>query len=253
MSSSTCWWPRILKTVRRSHPTVPRRQHPVTRASTCWAALSMPAQQWGTYSCTVGWRSLGATTLQPSRLRTRCPTAHGVDRDHRPAEFEDTEQGRNSRDLVGLAADGPIRTPTLGRACPPRPGRRWTSCCCSVSRLPHPSPRQSARGSAGIRSVSLATAISSGGEMNPTLPLDPTMPKSRAPSSHLALGQVGPTPGQTSCAQCQEPPLRLDLRRLRIEPQLRDWIIVSRYRRTNGAPTASSRRGAAVAPGTPWS
>ena len=89
--------------------------------------------------------------------------------------------------------------------------------------------------------------------MNPTLPLDPTMPKSRAPSSHLALRQSWSNTGPDIVrAQCHEPLLRLDLRRLRIEPQLRDWVIVSCYSPTNGAPTPSNRRAQARGGSGAW-
>jgi hypothetical protein len=78
----------------------------------------------GTDSHSVGWMSLEAITVQPSRLRMRCPVAQSIDLDYRPAEFEDTEQGRSSRVLVGLAADGHPSEPhpLVGPALPPRSG-----------------------------------------------------------------------------------------------------------------------------------
>ena len=80
----------------------------------------------GTNSRSVGRMFLGATTLQPSRLRTRRPAADGVDRNHRPAQFEDTEQHWNIMNLAGVAADGHPSEPQplVGPALPPRSGHR---------------------------------------------------------------------------------------------------------------------------------
>jgi hypothetical protein len=97
--------------------------------------------------------------------------------------------------IAGISLDSlptaPIRTPNFGRASPPSPARSPMGHRAVVPSAAFPihhldNLREGRREYVRFR---LPQRCPSGGEMNPTLPIDPTMPKSRAPSSHLALGQ----------------------------------------------------------------
>jgi hypothetical protein len=197
-----------LKTVRRSRSIVPRRQprHPTIYwlggAITACAAV-------GTNSRSVGWVSLGTTTLQPSRLRTRCPAVQSIDRDYRHAEFEDTEQGRSTRDLVGLAANGHPREPQLlvGSVLPPRLGRR--SDIVLLFRQP-PSSYITYTISERISGNKFGFACRSDFQRRRNGPNSVVRSK-KYPSAEdhphsVRWDRVGLTPGQSSGAQCQEPP-----------------------------------------------
>jgi hypothetical protein len=122
----------------------------------------MPAQQWGPIRAASGgcpWRRLccnlpgyGRAVMQPigsivitvpPSLRT--PSSAGI--------------AWISLDSLPTATH-PNPNPWSGLPSLPDQGPGGTSCSCSISRLPHPSPRQSPRRSAGIGSESLAPAVS---------------------------------------------------------------------------------------------